>query len=73
MECPNKEEANKQTKLVKKLSNQAVGLSSLCHYIFYTDIWTNSILGTNTCTKSANNTVKHLNAIILHISLKNNF
>ncbi|XP_018363991.1 PREDICTED: major royal jelly protein 1-like [Trachymyrmex cornetzi] len=57
MECPNKEEANKQTKLVKKLSNQVVGLSSTCHYIFYTDTRTNSILGTNTYTKSPNNTV----------------
>ncbi|XP_018343196.1 PREDICTED: major royal jelly protein 1-like [Trachymyrmex septentrionalis] len=57
MECPNKEEANKQTKLVKKLSNQTVKLSSTCHYIFYTDYGTNSVLGTNTCTKSANNTV----------------
>jgi len=63
---PNKEEANKQTKLVKTLSNQA--LDSYQHVIIYF-IWINSILGTNTCTKSANNTVKHSNTIILHISI----
>ncbi|KYN02118.1 PREDICTED: major royal jelly protein 1-like [Cyphomyrmex costatus] len=57
LECPNKEKANKQTKLVKELSSQTIDISSTEHYIFYSDSRTNSIVGTSSCTKSNNNIV----------------
>ncbi|XP_018396175.1 PREDICTED: major royal jelly protein 1-like [Cyphomyrmex costatus] len=57
LECPNREKANKQTKLVKELSSQTIDISSTKHYIFYSDSRTNSLVGTNSCTKSNNNTV----------------
>ncbi|XP_018396173.1 PREDICTED: major royal jelly protein 1-like [Cyphomyrmex costatus] len=57
LECPSREKANKQTKLIKELSSQTTDISSKEHYIFYNDVRTNSILGTNSCAKSNNNTI----------------
>ncbi|KYN19172.1 Major royal jelly protein 1 [Trachymyrmex cornetzi] len=57
LECPNKEKANKQTKLVIKLSSQTVDLSSMGHSIFYSSMSEMSIVGTKVYKESDNNTV----------------
>ncbi|XP_018367865.1 PREDICTED: major royal jelly protein 3-like isoform X2 [Trachymyrmex cornetzi] len=44
LECPNKEKANEQTQLVKKLSSQTVVLTSAGQSIFYSDFQAMSIL-----------------------------
>ncbi|TGZ32851.1 Major royal jelly protein 3 [Temnothorax longispinosus] len=57
LECPNKEQANKQSKVVIKLSSLSGQIASTGHAILYSDSLTMSILGTNVCTKSNKNTV----------------
>ncbi|XP_018396201.1 PREDICTED: major royal jelly protein 5-like [Cyphomyrmex costatus] len=57
LKCPNKKEANKQTQLVQKLSSQTVDITSAKYSIFYSDTMGLSILGTNVCKKSGENTV----------------
>ncbi|KYN10301.1 Major royal jelly protein 5 [Trachymyrmex cornetzi] len=57
LECPNKEKANKQTKLVIKLSSQTVDLTSMGHSIFYIPCREMSFVGTKVYKESDNNTV----------------
>ncbi|KYN38588.1 Major royal jelly protein 5 [Trachymyrmex septentrionalis] len=57
LKCPNKKKANKQTKLVIKLSSQTVQLTSMGHSIFYSLMREMSIVGTKVYKESDNNTV----------------
>ncbi|XP_018304160.1 major royal jelly protein 3 isoform X2 [Mycetomoellerius zeteki] len=50
LKCPNEKEANKQTRLVKKLSSQTIDLTSAGQSIFYSDFRAMSILRTNVHT-----------------------
>ncbi|XP_018346756.1 PREDICTED: major royal jelly protein 3-like [Trachymyrmex septentrionalis] len=51
LKCPNKEEANKQSKLVTKLSSQTAVITSTKNSIFYSNYREMSILGMNVCAK----------------------
>ncbi|XP_018401273.1 PREDICTED: major royal jelly protein 5-like [Cyphomyrmex costatus] len=57
IKCPNKEQANKLTKFVVKLSSQPTELTSIGHSIFYSLTSERSIVGTNVYKNSGNNTV----------------
>ena len=61
LECPNKEETNKQSKLVTKLSSQTAVITSSENAIFYSDYKAMSILGMNILNKSSKNAVRYLN------------
>ncbi|KYN16381.1 Major royal jelly protein 5 [Trachymyrmex cornetzi] len=54
LKCPNKEEANEQSKLVTKLSSQTAVITSTKKSIFYSNYKAMSILGMNICGKSNN-------------------
>ncbi|XP_011065391.1 PREDICTED: major royal jelly protein 3-like [Acromyrmex echinatior] len=58
LECPNKEETNKQNKLVTKLSSQTAVITSSENSIFYSDYKAMSILGMNILNKSSKNAVE---------------
>ncbi|KAG5335505.1 MRJP5 protein, partial [Acromyrmex charruanus] len=58
LECPNKEETNKQSKLVTKLSSQTAVITSSENSIFYSDYKAMSILGMNILNKSSKNAVE---------------
>ncbi|XP_018346752.1 PREDICTED: major royal jelly protein 1-like [Trachymyrmex septentrionalis] len=58
LECPNKEEANKNIELVTKLQSQSVHITSVGDIIFYGNTVKTAILGKNVSKKSINkNTV----------------
>ncbi|KYM97329.1 Major royal jelly protein 5 [Cyphomyrmex costatus] len=61
LNCPNKKKANKQTKLVVKMSSQTPELTSMGYSIFYGLTREMSILGTNVYKEFGNNTVRYLN------------
>ncbi|XP_018401315.1 PREDICTED: major royal jelly protein 3-like [Cyphomyrmex costatus] len=58
LKCPNKEEANKQSKLVTKLSSQTAVITSMENLIFYSDYVGMSILGMNIRKEPGKNVVK---------------
>ncbi|XP_018367866.1 PREDICTED: major royal jelly protein 3-like [Trachymyrmex cornetzi] len=58
LECPNKEEANKQSKLVTKLSSQTAVITSTKNSIFYSNLEAMSILGMNVNKISNENAVE---------------
>ncbi|KAG5320207.1 MRJP1 protein, partial [Pseudoatta argentina] len=58
LECPNKKETNKQSKLVTKLSSQTAVITSSENSIFYSDYKAMSILGMNILNKSSKNAVE---------------
>jgi len=64
LEYPNKEKANKETKLVITLSSQTEQITSAGQSLFYSDSRAISILGTNV-SKSDKCKVRYPNAIIL--------
>lgn len=68
LKCPNEKEANKQTRLVKKLSSQTIDLTSAGQSIFYSDFRAMSILRTNVHTIcNLNKTVRCPYVIILYV------
>jgi len=52
LECPNKEKANKETKLVIRLLSQSGQITSAGQSVIYPDSLTSSIFGTNVSEKS---------------------
>lgn len=71
LKCPNKEEANKNSKLVKRIANPILPMAAAEHVVFYSNVQNMSILGTNIYKKSDGNTVRYLNTIIIYISIHN--
>ncbi|XP_018346761.1 PREDICTED: major royal jelly protein 3-like isoform X2 [Trachymyrmex septentrionalis] len=57
LKCPNKEEANKNTKIAIKIPSDSGQIASAGHSIFYSDTDGNAILGTNVFKKPDKNTV----------------
>ncbi|XP_018310275.1 major royal jelly protein 3 [Mycetomoellerius zeteki] len=57
LKCPNKEEANKNSKLVKRIANPILPMAAAEHVVFYSNVQNMSILGTNIYKKSDGNTV----------------
>jgi len=62
LECPNKEEANENTKLVITLSSQTGQITSAGQSVFYSDSRAISILGANVSKKYK---VRYPKAIVL--------
>ena len=69
LKCPNKEEANKQSKLVTKLSSQTAVITSSENSIFYSNYKAMSILGINILNKSSKNAVRYLNTSSSYIEI----
>ncbi|KYN19178.1 Major royal jelly protein 5 [Trachymyrmex cornetzi] len=71
LKCPNKKEANKNSKLVKRIANPILPIAAAEHVIFYSNVQNMSILGTNIYKKSDENTVRYPNIIVIYISIDN--
>ncbi|KAG5322750.1 MRJP1 protein, partial [Acromyrmex heyeri] len=69
LKCPNKKEANKNSKLVKRIANPILSITTAEHVIFYSNVQNMSILGTNIYKKSDEN-MYYFNAVKRNINYK---